>query len=316
MSNKKALLKNGHRFLTVTVTLIMCSSGASANGSDLDSDKIVRGAYLLRAAGCVACHTDLEHHGEFLAGGRPIETPFGTFYTPNITADPNHGIGSWEEHHFITAMTKGISPDNTHYYPVFPYTAYSAMRLKDLSDLWAYLRTVSGSNKPNRKHHLGFPFSFRTSTWVWKLIFFHPKTYSTDPTRSPEWNRGAYLVSALGHCHECHTSRNFLGATKRSHSLAGTTYGPDNEKVPNITPDIETGIGDWAREDITWLLQTGFLPDGDVVGSSMADVVEHSTSHLTAADQSAIAVYLQSLTPIHKQLHTNAKLERNQSGSQ
>lgn len=147
-------------------------------------------------------------------------------------------------------------------------------------------------------------------------MFFRPETYSTDSTRSPEWNRGAYLVSALGHCHECHTPRNVLGATKQSHSLAGATYGPDNEKVPNITPDEETGIGDWGRDDILWFLQTGFLPDGDVVGSSMADVIEHSTSHLTAADQSAIAAYLQSLTPIHDQLHTNAKLKKNQSNSQ
>ena len=131
-----------------------------------------------------------------------------------------------------------------------------------------------------------------------------------DPPRSSEWNRGAYLVSALGHCHECHTPRNFLGATKPSLSFAGTTYGPDNEKIPNITPDRETGIGDWGRDDIIWLLQTGFLPDGDVVGSSMADVIEHSTSQLTVADQSAIATYLQSLMPIHNPLHINAKIEK------
>ena len=311
ISSKEALFRNGHRILTAIVTLAICSFGVSANGPDLDSGKVLRGAYLLRAAGCVACHTDFEHGGEFLAGGRPIETPFGTFYTPNITGDPDHGIGSWEEHHFVTAMTRGISPDNTHYYPVFPYTAYSGMRLGDLSDLWAYLRTVSASREPNREHNLRFPFSFRRTNWVWKLIFLRPEIHPIDPTRSPEWNRGAYLVSALGHCHECHTPRNFLGATKRSHSLAGTVYGPDNEKVPNITPDQETGIGEWGRDDIIWFLQTGFLPDGDVVGSSMSDVIEHSTSHLSARDQSAIAVYLRSLTPIHNRLRTNAKLEKN-----
>ena len=263
------------------------------------------GAYLLRAAGCVACHTDYEHGGTLLAGGRALKTPFGTFYTPNITADPKYGIGNWNKHDFITAMTRGISPDGTHYYPVFPYTAYSGITADDLSDLWAYLRTVPLSRAPNRKHDVKFPFSIRLTNWAWKLMFFRPKAHRTEPTHSPEWNRGSYLVTTLGHCSECHTPRNLLGATKSKYAYAGTKQGPDGEKVPNITPDQKTGIGDWSQSDITWLLQTGFLPDGDVVGSLMADVVEHSTSHLTVDDQSAIAIYLQSLTPVRNRLKTN-----------
>ena len=302
--------RDARRTLTTTVTLAIFSFCAFASENTSSAERVSRGAYLLHAAGCVACHTDYEHGGTLLAGGRALKTPFGTFYTPNITADPKYGIGNWNKHDFITAMTRGVSPDGTHYYPVFPYTAYSGITADDLSDLWAYLRTVPLSRAPNRKHDVKFPFSIRLANWAWKLMFFRPVTHRTESTHSPEWNRGSYLVTALGHCSECHTPRNLLGATKSKYAYAGTKQGPDGEKVPNITPDRETGIGDWSQSDITWLLQTGFLPDGDVVGSSMADVVEHSTSHLTVDDQSAIAIYLQSLIPIHNSVQTNKEAEQ------
>ena len=301
----KLVFKDARWTLATSVTLAVLSFNVLASEDNLSPEQVLRGAYLLRAAGCVACHTDYEHGGTLLAGGRGLKTPFGTFYTPNITADPKYGIGNWNKHDFITAMTRGISPDGSHYYPVFPYTAYSGITADDLSDLWAYLRTVPLSRAPNRKHDVKFPFSIRLTNWAWKLMFFRPKAHRTEPTHSPEWNRGSYLVTTLGHCSECHTPRNLLGATKSKYAYAGTKQGPDGEKVPNITPDRETGIGDWSQSDITWLLQTGFLPEGDVVGSSMADVVEHSTSHLTVDDQSAIAIYLQSLTPVRNRLKTN-----------
>ena len=301
----KLVFKDARWTLATSVTLAVLSFNVLASEDNLSPEQVLRGAYLLRAAGCVACHTDYEHGGTLLAGGRGLKTPFGTFYTPNITADPKYGIGNWNKHDFITAMTRGISPDGTHYYPVFPYTAYSGITADDLSDLWAYLRTVPLSRAPNRKHDVKFPFSIRLTNWAWKLMFFRPKAHRTEPTHSPEWNRGSYLVTTLGHCSECHTPRNLLGATKSKYAYAGTKQGPDGEKVPNITPDQKTGIGDWSQSDITWLLQTGFLPDGDVVGSLMADVVEHSTSHLTVDDQSAIAIYLQSLTPVRSRLKTN-----------
>ena len=301
----KLVFKDARWTLATSVTLAVLSFNVLASEDNLSPEQVLRGAYLLRAAGCVACHTDYEHGGTLLAGGRGLKTPFGTFYTPNITADPKYGIGNWNKHDFITAMTRGISPDGSHYYPVFPYTAYSGITADDLSDLWAYLGTVPLSRAPNRKHDVKFPFSIRLTNWAWKLMFFRPKAHQTEPTHSPEWNRGSYLVTTLGHCSECHTPRNLLGATKSKYAYAGTKQGPDGEKVPNITPDQKTGIGDWSQSDITWLLQTGFLPDGDVVGSLMADVVEHSTSHLTVDDQLAIAIYLQSLTPVRNRLKTN-----------
>ena len=301
----KLVFKDARWTLATSVTLAVLSFNVLASEDNLSPEQVLRGTYLLRAAGCVACHTDYEHGGTLLAGGRGLKTPFGTFYTPNITADPKYGIGNWNKHDFITAMTRGISPRGTHYYPVFPYTAYSGITADDLSDLWAYLRTVPLSRAPNRKHDVKFPFSIRLTNWAWKLMFFRPKAHRTEPTHSPEWNRGSYLVTTLGHCSECHTPRNLLGATKSKYAYAGTKQGPDGEKVPNITPDQKTGIGDWSQSDITWLLQTGFLPDGDVVGSLMADVVEHSTSHLTVDDQLAIAIYLQSLMPVRNPLKTN-----------
>ena len=301
----KLVFKDARWTLATSVTLAVLSFNVLASEDNLSPEQVLRGAYLLRAAGCVACHTDYEHGGTLLACGRGLKTPFGTFYTPNITADPKYGIGNWNKHDFITAMTRGISPDGSHYYPVFPYTAYSGITADDLSDLWAYLGTVPLSRAPNRKHDVKFPFSIRLTNWAWKLMFFRPKAHRTEPTHSPEWNRGSYLVTTLGHCSECHTPRNLLGATKSKYAYAGTKQGSDGEKVPNITPDQKTGIGDWSQSDITWLLQTGFLPDGDVVGSLMADVVEHSTSHLTVDDQLAIAIYLQSLTPVRNRLKTN-----------
>ena len=302
---RSAVFRDARRFFTVTATLALLSFSTLADENDLNSQQLRRGAYLLRAAGCVACHTNSEHNGIFLAGGRALKTPFGTFYTPNITADPTHGIGNWTESDFVTAMTQGVAPNGTHYYPVFPYTAYSGITPMDLTDIWAYLQALPSSFTSNRKHDIKFPFSIRLTNWAWKLMFFRPTTYRADHTRSPEWNRGSYLVGSLGHCGECHTPRNIFGAIKSHYAYAGTKHGPGGEKIPNITPDQETGIGDWSQSDITWLLQTGFLPDGDVVGSSMADVVEHSTSHLTTEDQSAIAIYLKSLTPIYNQMPTN-----------
>ena len=301
---RSAVFRDARRFFTITATLALGSFNTFADENDLNSQQVRRGAYLIRAAGCVACHTNPEHNGIFLAGGRALKTPFGTFYTPNITADPTHGIGNWTESDFVTAMTQGVAPNGTHYYPVFPYTAYSGITATDLTDMWAYLRTVPSSLTSNHEHDIKFPFSIRLTNWAWKLMFFRPTTYRADLNRSPEWNRGSYLVGILGHCGECHTPRNIFGAIKSRYAYAGTKHGPGGEKIPNITPDQETGIGDWTQNDVTWLLQTGFLPDGDVVGSSMADVVEHSTSHLTAGDQSAIAIYLKSLTPIYNQMPT------------
>lgn len=263
-----------------------------------DSEAVSRGAYVFRAAGCYACHTDVKNKGAPLAGGRALKTPFGTFYAPNITPDPVHGIGRWSDEHFLRAIRHGVAPDGRHYYPVFPYTSYTGMTEPDVLDLKAYLFAQPPATRADTPHEVNFPFRFRFLLGIWKILFFEAGRRTIDPARGERWNRGAYLVETLGHCGECHTPRNALGAVEEDRRLAGNPSGPDGKKVPNITPHPRDGIGDWRESDITYFLETGFRPDGDVAGGAMTEVIEESTSHLTDADRAAIAAYLLALPPI------------------
>jgi mono/diheme cytochrome c family protein len=273
---------------------------AHASGAAAASD-IERGQYVLNAGGCITCHTDkvtLKAKGPVLGGGREIKTPFGVFYSPNITPDRDHGIGRWSEADFVRAMREGRSPEGRHYYPAFPYTSFTRISDRDLKALWAYLRTVPPVARANKPHKLRFPFSQRFGLGFWKWLYFRPGPYRPDSAKSAEWNRGAYLVTALGHCGECHTPRTALGGLEHDRWLAGSAGGPVG-KAPNITPDKPTGIGDWSAADIVSALKIGMLPDGDFVGAEMADVVEYDTSRLTGADLKAIAAYLKSLPAVH-----------------
>ncbi len=257
----------------------------------------VRGEYVLRLGGCVTCHTDEKNGGAFLAGGRALSSPFGTFYTSNITPDPATGIGGWSTAAFVRAMTEGISPDGHPYFPAFPYTSYTRMRQGDLVDLKAYLDTVAPVTKQVPDHAVPFPFGFRPLLRGWQLLFFEKGTFQPEPDRSETWNRGAYIVNGPGHCSECHTPRNLLGGPKRDRFLAGTRDGPDGKPVPNITPDEEDGIGKWSKSDLTFALKTSILPDGDVLGGAMAEMVEDATSHWTDQDREAVAEYLLTVEP-------------------
>ena len=272
-------------------------SGASAQGTS-DDEAVARGAYIFRAAGCLVCHTDTKNKGKPLAGGRALATPFGTFYTPNITPDPTYGIGAWSDADFLRALHDGIHPDGHDLYPAFPYTSYTGMTDEDALDLKAYIFAQPPVAQPNRAHELNFPFGFRILLAPWRTLFFRPGWRVSDPARDAQWNRGAYLVNTLGHCAECHTPRNFLGAMNRDRAFAGTLDGPDGKKVPNITPDPKDGIGKWDPSDITYMLKSGFLPNGDYVGGAMTDVVEESTGHLSDDDRAAIAAYLKNLKPL------------------
>lgn len=263
---------------------------------------IQRGEYIFRATGGCGCHTDYENEGAFLAGGRPIQTPFGIIYGTNITPDPQTGIGNWSDDDFIKAMTEGIGPDGKHYYPVFPYTSFSRINRQDLLDLKAYLFSLPPIEHKNKPPEIRFPFSWRESLAIWKWLYFQSITFQPDPNQSEEWNRGAYLVTALAHCGECHTPRNFLGAPKTDMYLAGSVDGPEGELAPNITPDEGTGIGEWSVADIVWFLETGLKPDGDDTQGLMSEVIEHGYKYLTAADLEAIAVYLKSLKPIQNKV--------------
>ena len=266
----------------------------AARAGAAEPDEVARGAYLANAADCAACHTDSQHGGRPYAGGRAIATPFGTFYSPNITPDPDTGIGRWSEAQFLRALRDGVSPDGSNYFTVFPYTSFTKIVDADARAIWAYLRSLPAVHHPNRKHDIFFPFSWRPLLTVWKWLFFDRGPFRPNPDRSATDNRGAYLVTALAHCGECHTPRNFLGATEPSRFLAGTARGPDGKPVPNITPDPGTGIGNWTKDDIVGVLTDGETPDLNFVTGAMAEVVK-STAKLTEADRRAIAVYLKSV---------------------
>jgi mono/diheme cytochrome c family protein len=266
-----------------------------------DPDAVTRGAYLVRAGGCIACHTDVKNDGAPLAGGGSIETPFGTFFAPNLTPHAEHGLGAWSEADFTVAMTLGRAPNGGLYYPAFPYPAYSAMTRGDLADMWAYLQSLEAVDRPDAEHELAFPFSLRAVNLGWQLLFFKPQRWRADPDRSAKWNRGAYLARHFLHCGECHTPRNALGAKQVQRAYAGHRQTPDQSIVPNITSH-QTGIADWSAGDIVWLLQTGFMPQGDDIQGEMALLVEHGSSHLTDEDLAAVADYILSLPPIDNRL--------------
>ena len=247
------------------------------------------GAYLVQAAGCPTCHT--AEGGPPLAGGRAFETPFGVFYSPNITPDRETGIGGWSRADFIAALKHGIAPDGSAYFPVFPYTSYRLMTDADAGKIYDELQTRPAHRQSNREHDTPWwLFRWMMKTWQWWALE-EPSPATDDPVLA----RGRYLVDALGHCTECHTPRDWLGASIRSRYLAGTTQGPEGDRVPNITPDRGDGIGKWDDDDLAYFLESGQLPDGDYTGGLMTDVIDHATSRLSAQDRRAIAAYLQSV---------------------
>jgi mono/diheme cytochrome c family protein len=277
-------------FWVVTIPATVPASALAPRTPNLDNGRI-----MFFAGGCTSCHTTPNQDDRTrLGGGVALKSPFGTFYAPNISPDPNDGIGRWSEADFVTAMVKGTSPSGQHYYPAFPYTSYQRMRHDDVRDLFAYLKTLPPVQGKMRPHDLPFPFTIRRSLGGWKFLFLDGQAFKPDATKDATWNRGAYLVNGPGHCAECHSPRNLLGAIIESQRFAG---GPDPEGdgwVPNIT---QKALSNWSQEDIARLLTTGDLPDGDSVGGKMGKVVAN-TSQLSAEDRTAMAAYVKSLPPV------------------
>jgi mono/diheme cytochrome c family protein len=259
-----------------------------------DQAAIGRGRYIFDAADCQSCHTDKKHDGAPLSGGRALATPFGTFYGKNITPDKATGIGDWTEEQFHRALREGIDDDGHYMYPVFPFTSFTGMTDRDIADLYAFVMAQKPVSRRNTPHEVKFPFGWRFLLIGWRTMFFSAGPLAPVAGQSDEWNRGRYLAEAVVHCEECHTPRNMLGGLDRSHAFAGNPQGPDGQKAPNITPDIETGIGKWKLDEIIDVLKSGMTPDGDSVGSGMAEVVD-GTGQLTDADLHAIATYIKSL---------------------
>ncbi|KPH83070.1 alkylated DNA repair protein [Bosea vaviloviae] len=263
----------------------------------LPAPDLENGKLLFTAGGCASCHATPNQDDKLrLGGGLALGSPFGTFHAPNISPHTRDGIGNWGVKDFVDAMATGVSPAGQHYYPAFPYTSYRLMPPKALADIFAYIRTLAPVEGRAPAHELPFPFNIRRVVGGWKLLFFEGAAFKPDPTRSEAWNRGAYLVNGPGHCAECHSSRNALGAIVQATRFAG---GPDPEgkgTVPNITqaPD---GLGKWSKEEIAELLKTGFTPSFDSVGGTMAAVVRNM-AQLPDSDRMAMAEYLKSLPAV------------------
>jgi mono/diheme cytochrome c family protein len=256
---------------------------------------LANGQTTFNAGGCSSCHAVPGQPDRLKLGGSlALVSPFGTFYVPNISPDPTDGIGRWTEAQFVTALTKGVSPSGTHYFPAFPYTTYAHARVSDIRDLFAYLKTLAPVPGKVREHDVPFPFNIRRNIGIWKWLFMDTWPFTPDTARPAQWNRGGYLVNSLGHCAECHSPRNFLGGIVAAQRFAG---GPDPDGkgwVPNIT---QKGISDWSEKDIAYFLESGQTPDGDSAGGSMVSVIRN-ISQLSEADRNAIATYIKSLPPI------------------
>ena len=280
-------------FQAVLLGLTLAAGGAQAQD---DRVALERGEYLFYAGACNSCHTDHEHDGAFLAGGRRMDSAFGTFYTPNITPAPETGIGDWTLDDFEGAMIEGVRPDGAHYYPIFPYRWYTGMTPEDVADLFAYLRSVPPVENRVQPHELPFPFNIRFLLLGWKILNFDQGDTVRDEEKSEAWNRGAYLVNHLGHCGACHTPKILKGAVFRTwEHLAGSEVIPGPYPAPNITPHEVFGIGDWSTEDVVRALKQSITPEGEPIRGPMAEYVVSGSSHLAEADLAAIAEYLMSI---------------------
>ena len=256
---------------------------------------VENGADVFHAAGCASCHVAPESDigdAPILAGGQAFASDFGTFYAPNISSDPNAGIGDWTLAEFANAVVKGVSPAGKHYYPAFPYTSYAKMTAQDLVDLKTYIDTLPASDVANHPHDVGFPFSYRRALGGWKFLFGASDWVIADAD-TDQLVRGRYLVETLGHCGECHTPRDPLGGLITSSWLTGAPSPEGKGSVPDITPG-ESGIGDWSAADIEYYLETGFTPEFDTAGGPMV-AVQENMAELTKADRAAIAKYLKAL---------------------
>ena len=253
---------------------------------------LANGRTMFLIGGCASCHAvPKQEDATRLGGGLALPTAFGTFHVPNISSDTKDGIGGWNEAQFIAAMRYGVSPSRQHLYPAFPYTSYQAMRTEDLRDLFAYLRTLPAVSGVAPDHALKFPFNIRRTVGLWKLLFLDDTPFRPDAAQSPQWNRGAYLVNAPGHCAECHSPRNLLGAMVASRHFTGGQSPTGQGGVPDIT---QGKLHDWKVEDFVEVLDSGMTPDSDRVGGAMVEVVAQ-TRQLSPADREAMAVYLKSL---------------------
>jgi mono/diheme cytochrome c family protein len=293
------------RTLTALAALALVGAGAAwwltapapLSAAELDgvTGDAGRGEVLFAAAGCASCHEAAGAEASdapVLAGGEAFASDFGTFYAPNISPSPQ-GIGEWSDAQVINAVMRGVDEQGRHLYPALPYPAYNKAEVQDVADIVAHLRTLPPSDAESLPHDVAFPFNVRRALGGWKLLFMRDG-WVLEGDLSPEVERGRYLVEALGHCGECHAPRNALGGLRTDRWLAGAPNPAGEGGVPGIDP----GSLDWSEDDVAELLKSGFTPDFDVVGGSMAEVVRNGTSRLSDEDRAAIAAYLKAIPAV------------------
>ncbi len=264
--------------------------------ASLPAGDATRGETWFWAGGCASCHAEKGAEGPDrlgLGGGRVLKTAYGDFTVPNISTDPRDGIGDWSAGDFANAMLRGVSPEGEHYYPAFPYTSFTRMRVEDIADLWAFWQTLPAVAGVAPGHDLAFPYNIRRGLGLWQLVFLSDAPAVALDGADAETTRGQYLAEGPGHCGECHTPRNFAGALDTSRWLAGAPAAEGDGKVPDITPG-PGGIGDWSASDIAYFFESGFLPDYDSVGGSMVEVQEN-LAMLEPSDREALAAYLKAV---------------------
>ena len=285
--------------------IVTSPATVSAGALPVYTPNIANGQTMFNIGGCASCHGVPNKDPQKvdrtrLGGGLALHSPFGTFYAPNISPDPTDGIGNWSEADFVSALWDGTARGGYHLFPAFPYPSYRHMKLSDVRDLFAYLKTLPPVSGKAPDHDLAFPFNIRRMVGVWNLLFLRGGPFVAAPSESARWNRGAYLVNGPGHCAECHSPRNFLGGIIASERFAGGPSPDGKSWVPNITPAALGHWGDdgiaWSVKDIASFLNDGMDPSGDYAGGDMAEVIGN-TSLLSQEDRDAIAVYIASLPP-------------------
>lgn len=286
------LWSTGHSELAHAQVVTTAPAAPKSPTSEPSADQAIeRGHYIAITADCVACHT-APHSRQPFAGGYALQTPFGKLLSSNITSDRETGIGDWTEAEFERAVREGKGKHGENLYPAMPYNAYAKMSDQDVSDLWAYIRTIKPVHQQVESNQLPFPFNIRLMMTGWNLFFFDNAHFTADPTKSVEWNRGAYLVQGAAHCAACHTPKNFLGGDIASEYLQGGVL--PGWFAPEITNDARLGLGSWSEADVVQYLKIGSNRLA-VAGGPMAEAVTNSTQHMTDADLHSIAVYLKSV---------------------
>lgn len=268
-------------------------------GAPAHAELVARGEYLVKAADCVACHTAGES-GKPFAGGVAFKLPFGTIYSSNITPDAKYGIGAYTDDEFVRALREGVRKDGEHLYPAFPYTSYTQLSRDDALAIKAYLMTLPPVAQANQPNELPFPFNQRWAMSFWNAAFFKSQRFAADPSKPAQWNSGAYLATALGHCGECHTPRNFGFGLEHGRELAGEEL--QGWRAYNITSDPKHGIGAWSDAEIIGYLTAGHAPEHASAGGPMGEAVAHSLQFLSLEDAAALVAYLRTV-PAHEGSH-------------